>query len=324
MDVIAPFGFVTACHAGDKFMVQATLASMKYYCSGVPICLLADGDVDVSDLQRDYGVIVMRPRDLSDARMTALVSGNYRIKLAAMWEGPFEFYVWVDSDAIVWGDFTAQVRRDADFQIFWSEVSVEPDAVEVPVWLPHFYFDLERLRQHDPEFEWRGWPYFSAGVYACRRGFISFEEWMTYEEWNSQHAGGLFRFGDQGILNYVVHSRHQRGERKVAVSDLQYHVEHHGRREIDEDTANCGWSFPNAVARPRVCHFCGKKPLLSDPRAYSRAFTIARLEHYRLRRANLGAWFAILREEAGVVTGKARRRMSRFINKHGKAPAASA
>jgi hypothetical protein len=30
--VHAAFGFVTGCHAGDKFMVQATLASLKHFC----------------------------------------------------------------------------------------------------------------------------------------------------------------------------------------------------------------------------------------------------------------------------------------------------
>ena len=50
MKVQAPFGFVTGCHAGDKFIVQATLASMRHYCPDVPICLTVDGDFDVSDL----------------------------------------------------------------------------------------------------------------------------------------------------------------------------------------------------------------------------------------------------------------------------------
>ena len=43
MKVQAPFGFVTGCHAGDKFMVQATLASMKHFCPEIPICLVVDG-----------------------------------------------------------------------------------------------------------------------------------------------------------------------------------------------------------------------------------------------------------------------------------------
>ena len=35
-------------------MVQATLASMRHYCPKVPICLVADGDFDVSDLETEY------------------------------------------------------------------------------------------------------------------------------------------------------------------------------------------------------------------------------------------------------------------------------
>lgn len=54
MKVQAPFGFVTGCHTGNEFMVQATLASMIYYCPAVPICLIVDGVFDVSDLVREY------------------------------------------------------------------------------------------------------------------------------------------------------------------------------------------------------------------------------------------------------------------------------
>ena len=59
MKVQAPFGFVTGCHAGDKFMVQATLSSMRHYCPNVPICLTVDGDFDVSDLKKQYDLICL-------------------------------------------------------------------------------------------------------------------------------------------------------------------------------------------------------------------------------------------------------------------------
>src|SRR6516165_12746258 len=104
-------------------MVQATLASMSHYGPDVPICLVVDGNFDVSDLKREYDLIVLRVSELS-SNMRNLISGSGRAKLAAMWEGPFEFYVWLDSDAIVWGDFTSQVRRDLGFQIFWNEISI--------------------------------------------------------------------------------------------------------------------------------------------------------------------------------------------------------
>ena len=133
-------------------MVQATLASIRHYCPDAPICLTVDGDLDVSDLENDYNLILLRIGDLPSAEMRKLVAGGFHAKHAAMWEGPFAYYVWLDSDAIVWGDFTSHVRTDVDFQIFWSEISIPADATEIPAWLPHFYFDPVKLRKLDPDF----------------------------------------------------------------------------------------------------------------------------------------------------------------------------
>ena len=134
MKVEAPFGFVTGCHAGDKFFVQATLASMRHFCPDIPICLVVDGSFDVSDLEKEYGLLVLRVSELPSIEMRKLLCGSYCAKLAAIWEGPFERYVWLDSDAIVWGDFTDQIRTDVDFQIFWSEVSLPPHGSNPEFW----------------------------------------------------------------------------------------------------------------------------------------------------------------------------------------------
>src|SRR5947207_7118666 len=189
--VQAPFGFVTGCQVRDKFLVQPTLASMRDDCPDVTICLTVDGNFDVSDLQNDYNLIVLRVSEVPSTEMGALMWGNHGAKLAARWEGPFEFYVWFDSDAIAWGDFTSQVRTDLDFQIFWSEISIPADATEIPPWLLHFYFDPQKLRQFDADFEWRGHAYFSAGAFACRRNAISFRRWTEVESWEKK-VPGLF------------------------------------------------------------------------------------------------------------------------------------
>jgi hypothetical protein len=118
MKTIAPFGIVTGCCPGDKFMVQATLASVRHFCPQTPVCLVADGGVEVGDLQREYDVEVLRTEDLADPEMRKVCYGSQHAKLAALWAGPFERFVWMDSDAIMWGDFSAQVREDLDFQIF--------------------------------------------------------------------------------------------------------------------------------------------------------------------------------------------------------------
>jgi hypothetical protein len=310
--VQAPFGFVTGCHAGDKFMVQATLASIRHFCPEIPICLVVDGSFDVSDLESEYRLIVLRVSELPSKEMRELISGSPRVKHAAMWEGPFEFYVWLDSDAIVWGDFTPQVRTDVDFQIFWSDISIPADAAESPPWLPHFYFDPQKLRHFDPEFDWRGKAYFSAGVFACKRDVISVEKWIEAELWSKETPGLFGDFADQPLLNYFVQSMTQRGEIKSTMSNLQHIYGYHGMEELKQDCADSNWHFPKTIRRPRAAHFCGRKPFLFDWQAYSRPFTIARLEHHRRRRSNLGAWLAILKEEARVLLGKVKGRVRRY------------
>ena len=308
MKVQAPFGFVTGCHAGDKFMVQATLASMRHFCPSVPICLVVDGDFDVSDLEKQYDLIVLPVSDVPLTEMRQLISRNFRAKLAALWEGPFEFYVWLDSDAIVWGDFTPQVRTDADFQILWSDIDIPADATEIPAWLPHFQFDPQKLQRFDAEFEWRGKAYFSSGAFACRRNAIPFNVWKRAESWGRE-SPGLFAWGEMGTLNYLVHAMTQRGEIKSTMTDLQDIWGHHGKKELMKDCAGAGWHFPKEIGRPRVAHFCGRKPFLFDWQAYSRPFTIARLEHHRRQHGELGAWFAIVSEDCQVLARKARRRL---------------
>jgi len=316
--VQAPFGFVTGCHARDKFMVQATLASMRHYCPDVPVCLIVDGEFDISDLAKEYDLRVLRVSELPSQQMRTLVGGNGRAKLAAMWVGPFEFYVWLDSDAIVWGDFTPQVRIDVDFQIFWSEISIPPDAREVPGWLAHFYFDPQKLRRFDPEFEWRGNAYFSSGAFACKRNVIPFEKWMEAELWGKETTGLFGDFSEQPLLNYFVHSMSRRGEIRIGMSNLQHIWNHHGKEELMHDCLGAGWHFPTKIRRPRVAHFCGRKPLLFDPKAFSRPFTIARLEHHRRRRSSLGAWLAIMNEETRVLLGKVKGRFSRYRDQMGE------
>lgn len=317
MQVTHPFGFVTACHAGDKFMVQATLASIHRYCPGVPVCLLVDGSVDVSELQKAYDPILIRIDELPDDGMRELVAGSYRVKQVAMWCGPFEHYVWLDSDAIVWGDLRPYIRFDLDFQVFWPEISIKSTEVIPPPWLDHFYFNLAALSRYDPGFEWRGHPYFSAGVYACKRNVFTYEQWLELESWQASESGNLFRFGDQGMLNYLVHSAKERGMIKTEFSDLQHTRGMSGTAELIRDCAESGWSFPASVTRPRIVHFCGQKPYVYNHRGYSKPFTIARLEHQRRLKGDLAAWSAILTEDARIYVKKA---LSKLLKPFGIVP----
>jgi len=313
MNVKEPFGIVTGCYAGDRATVGATLASIRKYCPDTPVCLVVDGHIDVSDLEELYDLIILRVEELEHEDMRDLIRGSGRAKLAAMWEGPFEHYVWMDADAIVWGDFLGEVREDLDFQIFWNEISIPEDATDEPPWLSHFYFKMDELKKFDSNFEWRGHPYFSTGVFACRRNVIPYEEWIKIESWNNAVPGGIFKFWEQGMLDYLVLAKSQRGEIKTAWTDLQYISRHQGTEELELDCNGLGWNFPEKVERPKVVHFCGRKPNIFDFKCYSRPFTIARLSHHRQSHGNLGAWMIVFREDGRAIMDKVIRKIKRFI-----------
>lgn len=136
---------------------------------------------------------------------------------------------------------------------------------------------------------------------------------MEVSKWQVRVGARIFRFGEQGQLEYMVHAKAQRAEIRVDWSDLQYAVRHHGREEIDRDTADSGWRFPTKIHRPRVAHFPGQKPHVLNFRHYSRAFTIARLEHHRKSKSELAAWSAVLAEELPIYFKKATRRLRRSV-----------
>jgi hypothetical protein len=288
---------------------------MRHFCPDVPIALLVDGDFEVAHLEEQYGVIPLRVDDLPSTEMRNLVGRSFHAKHVPMWEGPFEFYVWIDADAIVWGDFTSQVGRDFDFHIFRSESDaiITAAAIEAPFWLKHFHFDPDKLGNFDSEFRWQQTKYFCPGVFAARRGAIPFEEYAKVLAWEKANPG-TFAWGDMGMINYLVHSRAQRGQLNIVFSDLQDMWVHNGKEELVSDCRGAGWRFPKAINRPRVAHFCGRKPHLYDIKSYSRPFTIARLEHYRPLKGGLGAWVALLFEEWLDLFHKIKKKFKKFLH----------
>jgi hypothetical protein len=119
-------------------------------------------------------------------------------------------------------------------------------------------------------------------------------------------------FSDQPLLNYFVHSMTQRGEIKSTMSNLQHILGHHGIEELKQDCADSNWHFLKTIRRPRVAHFCGRKPFLFYWQAYSRPFTLARLEHHRRQHGALGACLAVFNQDCRTLTGKVKRRLSKL------------
>ena len=118
-----------------------------------------------------------------------------------------------------------------------------------------------------------------------------------------------------GMLNYLVYAMAHSNELKIVVSDLQHISGHHGVAELKQDCVASNWHFPKTIQRPRVAHFCARKPLLINSNTYSRPFTIARLEHHRTRHGDLGAWLAVLNEDRRILANKVKRRLWNLVGR---------
>ena len=299
VSALSDFGIVTACHAKDYFMAKATCASIRYFMPDVPICVIVDGDFDITELQKIYGVIVMRTAEIRDARLREMCCRSTRSKLAAQWEGPFERYLWVDCDTVVLGDIVhAEPWGEADF---WPMTSIEPGTVPDRN-LRHYFLDPDEMKRIDAAFDANKHALFCDGAYVTRRGCLDLDR--TYYMWKkTQFLPHLFSWTKcQGLTNYIVFSSESCGELSVRACDRQYIVPDHARLEFEQKFGVAAKLPPREFANPSVVHFCGVKPLIQNWYAPSSLFTAFRILHYSnvyggRPLATFRSWAKILREE---------------------------
>lgn len=309
----ASLGVVTACHRGDYFMAKATCASIRHFLPDAPICVVVDGDFSIAELERVYGVIPLYLHNLKDQRLRVLCPGSGKSKLAALWEGPFDKFLYLDSDALVWGNILSRLEQEtADFIVFANQQAFSHEQQAVS----HYFFDVDLLKQVQPEFRWEARPYFCTGAFVAGRNAVGIEHYLGIEKVAEKHPQ-LFKFWEQGMLNFSVFNESDHGRLRYSVEDLQYIPVDHSRKSSEARFQCRLLEPPVEVDAPTVIHFCGRKPLLQNWNAYSRPFTAFRLQHYRrlFGDSPLGtarAWMRIFSEEVTVLKPRLRRKLARL------------
>ena len=294
-------GFVTGCHGGDVLFAKGTLASLRHYAKENPICLIVDGSVDVKDLIEVYKCRTIRTQEIPDSEFKALAQGNPRTKMAAHWWGPFERYVWLDSDAILWGDFVPELSITSDFQIFTkANPGRHKVTKEGKKAFAHFYFDPDQIAKYDPDFDWEIGTYFCAGAYACRRNVIPLDLWMDVEEYRKLNPTAIAG-GDQGTLNYIVNKLGQENRLTIDYHGFQHIPVEHGQQDLAAKKLGLLRRLPEKVENPRIIHYCGIKPLIQNQtKLNSRPFQNARYHHYKIDRQSKIALLRVVCEELKI------------------------
>ena len=108
------FGVVVPATTEHLHWVRGLCASVRRFMGQTPICVILDGERAPADLQRLEGVVVLQRDDVEPKELRDAGFRTPRAKNAALWASPFETFLLVDADTIVWGD----MRELADFDRF--------------------------------------------------------------------------------------------------------------------------------------------------------------------------------------------------------------
>jgi hypothetical protein len=231
------FGVVIATTGDHLHWAKGACASVRYFMGDTPICLFLDGRGTVGDLQRTYGADVLRIAELEHRGLREL-SGSTKVKQAVLWTAPYETFLFLDADTIVWGD----LRRLANLDRFDFVV----DAPLGPERSRKSVMDPEAVGRHFPSFDARGHmgDFVNSGVFFARRGALELNRYLELLRFSRRHPD-VFLFGHQGLFNLMIFSQADEGTLRVDQQELQVRVGHTRREELAQ-------RFAFADGKPRV------------------------------------------------------------------------
>ena len=231
------FGVVIVATPDHLHWVRGACASVRYFMDDTPICLILDGKGRADDLNA-YGVRVIPREEVAHDELRGLTFGSIKAKNAVFWLSPFETFLFLDADAVVWGD----MRALADFERF-----------DIVLGAP--IHDLERVRKAVMEIEAvdRFFPDFDAtshvgdfvnsGVFFGRRGVLDLDLYLELVRFSRAHPGVLSA-GSQGVLNLLIFRAADEGKLRVAHRDLQVVA-----GDVERDELVRRFSFANGAPR---------------------------------------------------------------------------
>lgn len=297
------FGIVIGTYHRDYFMARATCASFRYFMPDVPICLLVDGDFPTDDLQKAFGAFPLYRKDIRDDYLRQVSTGYGWTKISLLWDSPFERFLYVDADTVLWGDITSKLALDRPWDLLLddhtsydlTEATKPMEVAEPRPWPPkpeeplellrdyvsRWFFDSEKLEKVYPDYDWRANVdrYFTSGVWGARRGLFSLDEYRRLRETHAANPG-MFKVGEQGAINFMMFSQAARDNLDVYRIPIQTEISRITPQTIDRRYQATADGEPVAPSEGFVVHYTSFKPLLPHTSS-GRAMNTFRRRAYR-------------------------------------------
>ncbi|UPT65285.1 MAG: hypothetical protein M0D57_12000 [Sphingobacteriales bacterium JAD_PAG50586_3] len=251
------FGIIITTYSGDYFFTKALLASIYKYMPAMPICLIQDGDFDISKELKLYNIThVLKREDIKDKFLRENCFGSRCTSLISFFESPFDRFLFLDSDIVLWGDISKiLLQSDADFVH-----NIPHEAYSPYIW-KHQYFDYERIFDKVDTFDWKDCHFFNSGVFISNRGIFDINLVQKLVSlWKEDKS--LFLTAPQGQINYLAFYYKSIGKITVEELPLQAVVPVLSVNDLESK-----FKFLNnkpVVNYSTFIHWAGEKPLIMN------------------------------------------------------------
>ena len=254
-------GVIVLVSTGDVYLAKACCASIRQSLGDIPITLLVDGlNTDTVELQRLPNVSRMTAQELAGEEYGPLWSGFW-VKLLIFWKSPYERFLYLDADTLVWGDVRAYAELDK-YDFIAGLHFQNPQTFQTSEEIQKFVYDVGFIKKLDPALDWRGQALANNGAFFARRQVFSKEKLQELRQLS------CWRCYEQGVINYLRWQATRTGTPRVTGCELQLFP-----AEAKYDPADR--FFPRANQRPAIIHWICKKPKLG--RRYQAADDYRRL-----------------------------------------------
>ena len=256
------FGIVITCYRGDIHFTKGLLASIFYFCGNVPICLIVDGDFSIKSLEKTYNIVrVIRKNDVQDDYLRNNCFGTRFSNMVAFFESPFERFLYIDSDTVLWGNILDSFNpSSADF------IYNEPHESYTPTIIKQQYFNFDRIFEYTENFEWNDCHFFNSGVFSMKRGIFNIEEVKELRQ-ICKTERSIMPTDVQGLLNTCVFRNFKKNIITVSEAKLQTLTSCNKKEEL-ERTFRIVNGTP-LVEQNTVLHWAGLKPFYRQNKIFN-------------------------------------------------------
>lgn len=268
------FGIIVACYNKDYSFAKGCCASIRHFLGDVPICLIVDGSFSVTDLEKTYQVRVLYR---SQAVHECLRDKKWKssTKMLAFWESPWEYFLYLDADMVVWGDLLKWANfTDFDMLIDLPKSNFSEKAI------CEWMFNGPEIEKHFPDFNWRNRPYFCTGVYFAKRGIFDLDEYQELLELRLSKPN-IFYGMDQGILNLMIFRAADSGKIRLGQEAMQVIVSDSSLEELKERFPVANNDVTLKQKEASAIHWSGKKPFIWRSSVYPEPMNFFRRKFLR-------------------------------------------